>query len=325
MRSLYLTCLAAVVILGCSNEREKHVPEAKTTQATSVTQIMATIPTFNGNEAFTYLTKQTSFGPRNPGSPGHARCLEYLSSTLGRFADEVRLQKFEHVGYAGEKLHLTNVLAVFNPSATARVLFCSHWDTRPRAERDEDPLRRDEPIIGANDGASGVAVLLELAALIKSQPPAIGVDILLVDGEDYGKEGDQTSYLLGSRYFASNLPAGYAPRYGILLDMIGDASLELPKEQNSIRYAPDIVSLVWGKARDLGIAQFLDANGEEVLDDHIPLNQAGIKTIDLIDFNYPDESNRYWHTHQDTPEHCSAGSLEAVGTVLTHVLYSERL
>ncbi len=320
-----MACLTLALLQSCASDREKETPVAKPAQPSTGTQIMATIPTFNGAAAFAYLTQQTSFGPRNPNSVGHARCLEYLNATLGKFADEVRLQKFDHTGYGGEQLHLTNIIAVFNPQARARILFLSHWDTRPRAERDENPSLRDKPIIGANDGASGVAVLLQLASLVKSQPPAIGVDILLVDGEDYGNEGDQSSYLLGARYFAAHLPPDYAPRYGILLDMVGDASLELPKEQNSVRSAPDIVRLVWGKARDLGIAQFLDQPGEEVLDDHIPLNEAGIKTIDLIDFNYPDESNRYWHTHQDTPEHCSPGSLEAVGTVLTHVLYSERL
>jgi Zn-dependent M28 family amino/carboxypeptidase len=236
----------------------------------------------------------------------------------------VRLQEFVHIGYGGERLALTNVIASFHPQATARVLLCAHWDTRPRAEHDEDKSRRNEPILGANDGASGVAVLLEIATLLRSSPPAIGVDIVLFDGEDYGMETDHQRYLLGSRYFASQRAADYVPRFGILLDMVGDKFLDLPKEGSSIRYAPDVVTLVWNTAASLGIRQFTNEEGEEVLDDHIPLNEAGIRTIDIIDFNYPDQTNRFWHTHQDIPENCSAESLEAVGTVITQVVYGLR-
>jgi Zn-dependent M28 family amino/carboxypeptidase len=235
----------------------------------------------------------------------------------------VRLQNFAHVGYGGERLDLTNIVASFNPSASTRLLLCAHWDTRPRAEHDENKSRRKEPMLGANDGASGVAVLLEIAGLLHQTPPPVGIDIALFDGEDYGREGDPDSYLLGARYFASTKPRDYVPRFGILLDMVGDRMLELPKEQNSVRLAPDVVDLVWETARQLGVSQFVPDRGEEILDDHIPLNDAGIKTIDIIDFDYPDQTNRYWHTHQDTIEHCSAESLGAVGTVLTHVIYSQ--
>ncbi|MEW6510072.1 MAG: M28 family peptidase [Bacteroidota bacterium] len=283
----------------------------------------AEIPSFNGARAFGFLTAQTGFGPRNPNSAGHRDCLAYLVSTLRSSGAEVRLQEFTHNGYGGERLRLTNVLASFNPQVRSRILLCAHWDTRPRAEQDENRSRRSEPILGANDGASGVAVLLELASLFQFSPPAIGVDIALFDGEDYGREGDHGSYLLGSRHFASSRPAEYIPRFGILLDMVGDKFLDLPKEHYSVRFAPDIVDLVWGTASRLGIQQFSNAVGEEVLDDHMPLNEAGIKTIDIIDFNYPDDTNRFWHSHRDVPENCSAESLEAVGTVLAHVVYSQ--
>jgi glutaminyl-peptide cyclotransferase len=313
-----------LLLLGCTRERQQPAP---VTQAGTETQgVMATTqpPEFLGTRAFTFLTRQTDFGPRDPNSAGHERCLQYLASTLGALSDQVRLQPFTHAGYDGRELHLTNVFASFRPEAAARILLCAHWDTRPRADQDEDRSKRNAPILGANDGASGVAVLLELATLMKTAPPAIGVDLLLVDGEDYGREGDQQNYLLGSKYFARTRPAGYLPRFGILLDMVGDTFLELPKEGNSLRYAPDVVALVWSTARALGIAQFVDAPGEEIMDDHLPLNEVGIKTIDIIDFNYPDQTNRYWHTHQDTPDHCSAESLGAVGTVLTHVIYGQR-
>jgi glutaminyl-peptide cyclotransferase len=285
--------------------------------------ITSVIPAFNGKDAFAYLLRQTSFGPRNPGSQGHEGCLGYLNSTLRGLADQVRLQDFVSPGYAGDQLHLTNIIASFRPDLTNRILLCAHWDTRPRAEHDENKSLRDRPIIGANDGASGVAVLLEIAALLKKSAPPVGVDIVLFDGEDYGKEGDTDRYLLGSRYFAANLDRNSLPGFGILLDMVGDTFLEIPREQSSMRFAPDIMNMVWSKAQELGVSQFLDAPGEEIMDDHLPLNQAGIKTIDLIDFNYPDQTNRYWHTHQDTPEHCSAESLEAVGSVLVHVLFTQ--
>jgi hypothetical protein len=284
----------------------------------------SSIPAFSGQRAFEVLLKQTSFGPRNPNSRGHRDCLDYLAKTLRGLAQEVRLQDFTHTGYKGESLQLTNVVASFRPDLQQRILLCAHWDTRPRADQDPDPTKRDTPILGANDGASGVAVLVELARLLKEETPPVGVDLVLFDGEDYGMESDHASYLLGSRHFASTRPPAYLPRYGILLDMVGDTYLELPREGYSVRYAPDIVDLVWNKARDLGIGQFVADVGPEIIDDHLPLNEAGIKTIDLIDFNYPDPSNRFWHTHQDTPEHCSLQSLEAVGTVLTHVIYTQK-
>jgi hypothetical protein len=317
-------CIALLCTAGCaqppkdpSSEQEVGIP--------SPTPATSRIPAFSGTRAYEYLKAQTAFGPRSPNSPGHAACLSYLVSTLKGFADQVRLQEFVQEGYDGEKLRLTNIVASYKPDAPARLLLCAHWDSRPRAEYDENRSRRNEPIHGANDGASGVGVLLELARLLKETPPSVGVDLVLFDGEDYGKNGDHALYLIGSRYFARNKPVDYLPRFGILLDMVGDAFLDLPKEANSVKFAPDIVSMVWNTARELGISQFLEEKGEEILDDHIPLNEAGIKTIDIIDFNYPDDTNRYWHTHQDTPEHCSPESLGAVGTVITHVVYRQTL
>jgi len=282
------------------------------------------IPSFRGKDAFSYLLKQTDFGPRNPNSKGHKDCLGFLEDTLRQSAEQVRFQRFTHRGY-GEELWLTNVIGSFRPELQERILLCAHWDTRPRADRDENRMRRNQPILGANDGASGVAVLLHLADLMKASPPPVGVDIVLFDGEDYGMEGDLPNYLLGSRFFAAEKPADYRPRFGILLDMVGDRFLDLPKEGNSVRLAPDIVELVWGKAAELGIKQFSSKPGATIFDDHLPLNRAGIKTIDIIDFSYPDETNRFWHTHNDVPENCSPESLEAVGTVLTHVVYTLQL
>ena len=281
------------------------------------------VPSFSGTRAYEHLLKQTSLGPRNPNSQGHSECLALLSGELRRLADSVELQPFTHRGYDGEYLRLTNIVASFRSDAESRMLLCAHWDTRPRAEYDEDKSKRNRPILGANDGASGVAILLEMAALLHAHRPPIGVDLVLFDGEDYGLEGDTQNYLLGSRYFAAHKSPTYQPRFGILLDMVGDTYLEIPREGHSVKYAPDILALVWDKARQLGYPQFMDGVGEEVIDDHLPLNEVGIKTIDIIDFDYPDQSNRYWHTHQDIPEHCSPESLEAVGDVVTHLVYTQ--
>lgn len=283
------------------------------------------VPTFDGKRAFDYLVVQTKFGPRVANTNAHRACLHYLGTELQKYADTVYFQPFTHVGYDGKTLYLSNIIASFNVEAKKRILLCAHWDSRPWADQDPDPKNHTKPILGANDGASGVAVLLEIARHLKSQPPSIGIDIVLFDGEDYGKSGDLNNFLLGSRYFVKNKPPSIAPEFGILLDMVGDTQLELPKESNSVKYAPDIVNLVWSTARDVGSTAFIDAIGDDVYDDHIPLNQAGIKTIDIIDFAYPDQSHQYWHTLEDTPDKCSPESLAEVGNVVLHVIYRKAL
>jgi glutaminyl-peptide cyclotransferase len=322
MKPLHAGLALLLMYAGCARENAKPVAE-QPQQTESHAIASMTIPTFDGTRAYDYLLAQTKFGPRNPGSAGYNACREYLITELRKYSPLVRVQRFTHPGYGGETLQLANIIASTDPQALNPILLCAHWDTRPRADQDENKARRNEPIIGANDGASGVAVLLQLAAMFKEHPPRVPVDLVLFDGEDYGKEGDLDNYLLGAKYFAANKRPDYVPRFAILLDMIGDKFLEIPKEQHSVRYAPDVVNLVWNTARQLGYPQFIDEPGELVTDDHLPLNDAGIKAIDLIDFNYPDQTNRFWHTHQDIPENCSSESLEAVGSVLTHVVYSQ--
>ncbi len=275
-------------------------------------------PLFDGARAFAFLTAQTDFGPRTPNSVSHARCLAYLEAELGKSADSVVRQNFVEPGYDNETLRLTNVFASFNAAAKKRVLLLAHWDTRPRADQDPNPANRTKPVLGANDGASGVAVLLELARIMKQMPPSIGVDILLVDGEDYGKESDLAKYFLGAKHFAKTMPRTYTPMFGILLDMVGDTDLRIPMEQNSMKFAPQVLSMVFSSAQELGVMQFAPVPGEQIEDDHLALNEAGIPTIDLIDFQYP-----HWHTVQDTPDKCSPESLAAVGKVLVHVLYTK--
>jgi glutaminyl-peptide cyclotransferase len=309
---------AVFCLTSCTGDQSKQAQ--KPAQGAPVVRAVPA-PAFSGKEAFDYLTAQTNFGPRDPGSSGHRACLGYLTSELERFADAVNRQEFTSTGSRGEQIRLTNIIASFKLAAKNRVMLCAHWDTRPWADQDKDPKKRKKPIIGANDGASGVAVLLQLAKLMKQSPQPIGVDILLFDGEDLGQNNDLTNFALGSKYFAAHKPAGFNPQYGILLDMIADAQLEIKKEPNSMRYAPDVVEYVWSTAENLGLREFVDDTSGDIYDDHIPLNEAGIKTIDLIDFNYPDRSNRYWHTTQDTPDKCSPSSLRVVGTLLAHLIY----
>jgi glutaminyl-peptide cyclotransferase len=322
MHLITLSSLMTLLLLSCGNDRPKSSTPPPPPPPEPAQQRRDTPPVaFDGKRAFEYLKTQVDFGPRTPGSRSHQECLAYLSGELRNWADAVNLQPFTQKGYGGETLQLTNVIASFHLKATTRILLLAHWDSRPRAEEDHDPKKRTQPVPGANDGASGVAVLLELGRMFHEKPPGVGVDLLLTDGEDYGKQGDNAAYLLGARYFAQHLPPGFRPAFGILLDMVGDRQLELQKERSSLTNAPDVVQLVWSTARELGVEQFTDELQGPVLDDHVPLNEAGIKTIDLIDFNYPDETNRYWHTTEDTPDKCSPQSLQAVGSVLAAVVY----
>jgi hypothetical protein len=323
MNRLIIFLLVAMMAFGCAKQPPKQTDTQQTQDAPPSKPV--DIPVFDGTTAYNFLTAQTDFGPRNPGSEGHLNCLNYLQSEFDKYADSVTIQPFTVSGYGGEVLKLTNVLASFNPHAAKRVLLIAHWDTRPRSDQDKNPKNKDKPILGANDGASGVAVLLEIARNAKLSPPPIGLDLLCVDGEDYGKEGDLNYYLLGAKYFTKNMPPGYSPIFGILLDMIGDKELSIKKERYSLQDAPDIVNLVWSTANELGYGQFSDDLQGWVTDDHLPFDDAGIKTIDLIDFEYPDASNRFWHTQEDTPDKCSAESLEAVGRVITTVIYRQTM
>lgn len=276
-------------------------------------------PPFPGDLAHQLLVEQVDFGPRIPGQPGHAAQLAWMKEWLEARADTLVEQPFTHTTSTGETLQLTNLLARFNPQAPVRVLLLAHWDTRPLADQSRDAAGRSQPVPGANDGASGTAVLMVLAELFQQQAPPIGVDLLLVDGEDYGPE--TVDMFLGARYFAANQPAGYPPLYGILVDMVGDADLRLPQEGYSQEHAPEVLARVWALARDMGYGGiFVEAPGGYVNDDHVPLNQAGIRTIDIIDFTYG-PGNSYWHTPQDLPENTSAESLEVVGEVLAELVY----
>lgn len=310
VRSLAGLALGLAVLLGgCGDEREPARGSVGTPSG----------PPFDGEAAHALVAQQVAFGPRVPGSEGHARQLAWMEEYLRERADTLIVQPFSHMTSSGEWLELTNLFARFRPDATDRILLLAHWDTRPTADNDPDPARRDEPILGANDGASGTAVLLQLADVLSSHSPPIGVDILLVDGEDYGPTS--ADMYLGSTYFAANLPPGYRPLYGVLLDMVGDRDPVFPIEAYSRQYAPEVVERVWRVAEELGYGRiFRRTPGLAIEDDHIPLNRAGIRTIDIIDFDYG-PGNRHWHTHQDVLENTGPTGLEAVGTVLTTLIF----
>ena len=274
------------------------------------------VPKFDQDGAFTYLIGQCQIGPRYPGSPGHDDCRKYLLDQLSGYTSLVKIQDFNYRDEALQKdLKLTNIITSFYPEKKERVLLCAHWDTRPFADLDPDSALRSEPILGANDGASGVAILLEIARMVSSKEPRRGVDIVFFDGEDWGPESNLDKFCLGSKYFAKN-KGDYQPEFGILLDMVGDKDLTLYQEGYSLRYARELTDLIWSTARSLGLHCFKDSIGQFVYDDHVPLLEAGIPCVDLIDFDYP-----YWHTTSDTPDKCSPKSLQIIGDLLMDILY----
>jgi Zn-dependent M28 family amino/carboxypeptidase len=266
------------------------------------------------------------FGPRNPGSNGHSLALTYLQNELNKYADEVKLQSFTYPGY-NEVLNLTNIIAKFNSENKNRIMICAHWDTRPRSEHSKDSTKQKLPILGANDGASGCGVILELARVLNKKELNIGVDLVLLDGEDYGKENDLDNYCLGAKYYSVNISGEVYPRFAILLDMVGDKDAVFMKEAGSMEYAQDIVNLIWNIAVQLNAQAFIPKEGESIYDDHIPMNQAGIKTVDIIDAELvgadtPVERRNYWHSDRDTMENIGQGTLQQVGNVLVYLLYS---
>lgn len=213
---------------------------------------------------------------------------------------------------------MTNVVASFSLQKTERILLCAHWDSRPWADQDPNSENRDQPVLGANDGASGVAVLLEVARHIQLAEPKYGVDIVLFDGEDSGLPGQPDSYALGAQHFAKNKDFRYRPKFGILLDMVGDKDLQIYQEENSVNYAPQIVERIWDRAQGLGSSSFFASPGYQVTDDHLPLLNVGIPCVNLIDFDY-----EYWHTLADTPDKCSPESLAEVGRLILSLLYED--
>src|SRR4051812_9441070 len=274
---------------------------------------------FSGQTALGYIQQQIGYGPRIPGTEAHQRMARWLDSLLRQRADTLVTQSWKHVTAKGDTLRLTNFIARFKPAAEKRILLLAHWDSRPVAD---SPLSRDstKPVLGANDGGSGVALLLGLADVLKRAPPTIGVDLLFVDGEDYGDfTKTPNDVLIGSRYYAAH-QLGAPPLYAILFDLIADKDLQIYEEGNSLVGAPEVVDLVWGTAKDLGYAgYFISAPRHTLLDDHLELQKVGIRAIDVVDFDYP-----AWHTTFDTIDKVSAASLQIVGDVAVALIRREQ-
>ncbi len=278
---------------------------------------------FDGAQAHRWVVSMVAAGPRIPNTPGHHATGDWLISELRRRADTVIVQEWVHVSLGGDSLHLRNIFARFKPADPNRVLYVSHWDSKPHADMDPDPAKRNQPVPGAEDGGSSTAVLLGVADALKKQPPALGVDLLFVDGEDYGSfdEPGTPDVMIGARYFAQHMPPGYRPVFGVLFDMVGDFTQEFYQEENSLQYAPEVVDRVWSTAERLGLGRVFRAVEQgAITDDHVPLHEAGIRIIDVIDCcatlgdpahgAYP-----WWHTTQDTPDKVSPQSLANVGRV----------
>ena len=292
-------------------------------------------PAFIADSAMAYCQAQCDFGPRTMNSKAHDLCEEWIVNKFKGFGLEVETQKADLTGWDGTKLHSTNIIAHFNPQAERRILICAHWDIRPWADNDPDSTNWHKPVLAANDGASGVGVMLEVARLLQNDTTlAIGVDLVCFDAEDYGtpqwaekNEDSEKTWALGAQYWAKNLPEGYNPQFGILLDMVGGQGAKIYQEHFSLRYAASIVDKVWSAARHAGFSSvFANEVGGGVTDDHIPVNEAGIPTIDIIPF-YPDCSQSSfgptWHTINDDMEHLDINTLKAVGQTLIQVIYSE--
>ena len=307
--------LALLLLAGCRTQSQTM--PAPTVPLLSVNAASPPVRSaFDGERAFSDLTAQCALGVRPPGSLGHAQCLELIRQRLAPNVDKVVLQPFTYTDPARHvTLHLTNILGIINPNAAKKVMLFTHWDTRPTADMDLD--HKNQPIVGADDGASGTAAQLELARVFHAQRPKVGVILLFVDGEDWGP-GEEKMYL-GARYFAAH-PGIYKPDYAILLDMIGKKDVTIFREGRSQEWQPELNAKVWKAAADLGYgANFPDSVKYTIGDDHVPFHEAGIPAIDLIDFDYA-----YWHTLGDTADKCSPQSLKAVGDVMAKVVGDEK-
>jgi len=304
-----MVTLGLCLLIGCKGT------DAKEGSAAQRSAVAGTSTGFNGSAAYNYAKAQVDFGPRVPGTPAAQKAGDWIIRQMRARADTVIVQSFTYTTSDGKKLPLRNILARFRPNLPDRVLYITHWDSRPISESATTEAEKKMPVPGANDGASGVGMFVALGDVLKRTKPVVGVDLLFTDGEDYGQFGPpEVDVLIGSKYFAAHLPSpGYNPLYGVLWDMIGDKDLRIPYEMNSFQQAPEVVSRVWQTAADLGYGDiFVQESGGLITDDHIPFLNAGIHVIDVIDLTYPPH-----HTPHDTMDKISARSLATVGDVAT--------
>tara|TARA_B100000214_G_scaffold370820_1_gene346101 strand:+ start:53 stop:964 length:912 start_codon:yes stop_codon:yes gene_type:complete len=280
------------------------------------------IPTFDGNNAYQYIVEQCNFGPRNPGSKGHEQFAIFLEKYLSKMTKNIIVQDFDYKEHiTGIERQGKNIIAQFNIEAENRLLIGAHWDTRALSDEDLNENNRLLPILGANDGASGTSVLMELAKIFSQNNPPIGIDLVFFDAEDVGISGKPRTYAMGSEYFSKNLPIK-KPNNAIIVDMVGDKYLQIPIERFSYRINPTLVKEIWSLADELNLSAFEYRIGYEIYDDHVPLwENAQIPAIDIIDFDYPNLFYNHWHTQNDLPENCSPQSLQQIGTLLLNYIY----
>lgn len=324
---IVICCCALFTSCVESTNQQSEKPEPKITPVKKVIHV----PEFNSDSAYRYIQKQVEFGPRVPNSDAHAACADWLIKELSRFCDSTIVQKTTLMAFDGTRLRAQNIIGQFNLDAKKRILLCAHWDTRPFADQDSED--REVPIAGANDGGSGVGVLLELARMIAANPVEIGIDIVLFDAEDYGQRAEdkpvkQGTYCLGSQYWSANphVP-NYKADFGILLDMVGAKGSTFTLEGISMRFAESVMMKVWNTANALGYLEYFKYDRtSDVMDDHFYVNTIrGIPTIDIIDrkqgvgYGF----GHYWHTHDDNMDIIDKNVLKAVGQTVTRVIYKE--
>lgn len=307
-RPLVASLAVATIAFGCGG--------SEASETANQPPAVAAAREFDGAKALDYVNTQMAFGPRVPGTAAHRNAGDWIVAQMRERADTVMVQSWTHTTADGKRLPMRNVLARFNPAATTRVLYLAHWDSRPVAEKATDAAARQQPTPGANDGASGVAILIGVADALKARRTDIGVDLLFVDGEDWGDFDANRDVLIGSRYFANNMPSGYAPIFGVLFDMVGKPNSRFLYESHSLRAAPEVLQRVWTVAQQIGHgAYFPTRESFPITDDHLPLIEKGLKVIDLIDLDYA-----YHHTPEDTADKVSAVTLQVVGDVAMAVL-----
>lgn len=317
---LFVVC--SLFLYACNGSTTKTKP-ADNQHETNIV-----VPAFSADSAYRFVAAQVAFGARIPNSVAHEKCAAYLAATLQRLGATVSEQKAKVTAWDGKTLNITNIIGSFQPENERRILLFAHWDTRPWADQDADVANHTKTLDGANDGASGVGVLLEVARLLGKDTLNAGIDIIFFDAEDYGASNQENSWCLGSQYWAHtpHIP-GYRAQYGILLDMVGAPNATFFRDRTSDYYASNIVDKVWQQAEKLGFARFfVNQAGGGIEDDHLFVNQIiKIPSIDIIDYNahrehgFPDT----WHTTNDNMQNINKQTLNAVGATVLNVIYNE--
>lgn len=323
-----LIAMIAILLVSCSPNRFKD--NAKNNSNAKIANNL----NFDSDSAFSFVEAQVNFGPRVPGTQSHVQCGDYIIDKLKSYnADTIIVQSFDTQNFKGDAMPLRNIMGRYDMQNPNRVLLVAHWDTRPWADNDRQFTNRNTPVPGANDGGSGVAVLLEIARLLNDSLPNVGVDLLFVDGEDSGRsEGfgnNDDTWCLGTQYWINHMPyaADALPRYGILLDMVGGLNAIFYREYVSERNAPDINDKVWAVAKAAGYGdRFQNAVRGGVIDDHVFINRVGIPCIDIIECGHPETGtfSPHWHTLEDNLNNINLTSLKAVGQTVLNTLFIEK-